>query len=69
MRGAILIALAMLTACSREPDFDEQYEAASKQIGTKADEIERELEQRAQGAVKIEEPMAPSPDDGTSRTP
>lgn len=69
MRGAFLIILALLGACSREPDFDEQYEATSKQIGTKAGKIDREMEQRAQEAVKIEKPMAQSPQDGANRTP
>ena len=69
MRGAFLIILALLGACSREPDFDEQYEAASKQIGTKAKKIDREMEQRAEEAVKIEKPMAQSPQDGANRTP
>jgi hypothetical protein len=69
MRVALLVVLALLGACSREPDFDEQFEASSKQIGTKARKIDREMEQRAQEAVKIENPMAQSPQDGANRTP
>jgi hypothetical protein len=69
MRGAFLIILALLGACSREPDFDEQFEAASKQIGTKARKIDREMEQRAQEAPKVERPIAPSPENGTAKTP
>ena len=57
MRGAFLLTLALLGACSREPDFDEQYEAASKQIGTEARKIDRELEQRASEAAVSDDPI------------
>ena len=43
MRGwAILLAL-VLAACSREPDFDERYEAAKSRIGEAAAEIDAQV--------------------------
>lgn len=50
MRAALLIVLAMLGGCSREPDFDEQYDAASRQIGASAKKIDIELEERVKEA-------------------
>jgi hypothetical protein len=46
MRSTLVIVLALLGACNREPDFDERYDAASKQIGTSARRIDMELEKR-----------------------
>ena len=50
MRAAVLFGLALLAACSREPDFDERYDAVSKEIGAKAKEIDAELQSRARAA-------------------
>ena len=43
MRLPVLIALLMLTACKREPTFDERYEAAEKEISETAREIDAEI--------------------------
>lgn len=43
MRLATLIAILLLTACKREPTFDERYEAAEKQIHDTAREIDAEI--------------------------
>ena len=40
--------LLALGACSSEPDFDERYEQAEKQIHTKASEIDAELREGPQ---------------------
>lgn len=50
MRAAVLFGLALLAGCSREPDFDERYDAVSQEIGTKAKEMDAELQSRAKAA-------------------
>jgi hypothetical protein len=50
MRFTLVIVLALLGACRGEPDFDERYDAASKQIGTSARRIDMELEKRGNKA-------------------
>jgi hypothetical protein len=42
MRFAFIIVLT-LTACSREPSFDERYTATQQQLAKKSATIEREL--------------------------
>lgn len=64
MRAAcLLIALALQCGCSREPDFSERYDAASKQIGTAARQMDEELDQRAAEASAKDEAGSP-PRDG-----
>ena len=51
MRLTWMVALALLGGCKREPDFSERYEAASRQIGTAArqiDELRGELSAQVQ---------------------
>lgn len=47
MRGGGALALAgaflLLSACQREPDFDERYEAAEAKIRQTAAEMDRQL--------------------------
>lgn len=47
MRTLALVALVFVTACHREPDFDERYEKAESEIRAKAESIDKDLEQRA----------------------
>jgi hypothetical protein len=63
MRTALLIALAVLGGCQSEPDFSERYDAASKQIGTAARQMDEELEKRAKEAGSKDEAGSP-PRDG-----
>lgn len=44
MRLAALAILVALSACKREPTFDERYDAAAKQINETAKEIDAEIE-------------------------
>ena len=44
--GALLTA-ATLTACKREPTFDERYAGAQKVIRQKARELDRDMAKRA----------------------
>lgn len=41
-RGIIIIAL-LLAACGKEPDFDQRYAEAERQIADKAAAMERDL--------------------------
>ncbi len=72
MRGALVIAFVLLSACNREPDFSERYDAASKKIGASAGRIDAELEKRAKQAGETANPDDLEPakrqDDG-SRPP
>ena len=43
MRRAFLLALLLLAACSREKDFDERYDAAAKEIETRAKAMDAAL--------------------------
>lgn len=69
MRLTWMVALALLGGCKREPDFSERYEAASRQIGTAARQIDEELDKRAKetgpqdGSAASEETGSP-PRDG-----
>lgn len=51
----LLLALALQSGCSREPDFSERYDAASEKIGATATEIDAELEMRANEAKQIDQ--------------
>ncbi|VWX51442.1 hypothetical protein [Novosphingobium sp. 9U] len=50
MRASValaLAALAALSACKREPSFDERYASAQKAIRDKAGELDRDMATRA----------------------
>ena len=58
MRGAaLLVVLALVSACKREPTFDERYAAAQRAIRAKAGELDKDMIQRGatanQGAPKV----------------
>lgn len=61
MRSAILLCV-MLTACSKEPTFDEEFEKHAAEIEAKAEKLERdikaqiELVPEANEAEKLEAP-------------
>jgi hypothetical protein len=59
MRGSaiLLVALAALAACKREPTFDERYQAAQAKIHASAAAIDAELEANA----AAEAPAGPTP--------
>lgn len=54
MRVWLLLALALIAACKREPSFDERYAEAQKVIGDKAAEIDAELATRESEAAQRE---------------
>lgn len=54
MRAAALLGLLLLAACSREPSFDERYEAQSNRISTTANGIEQELKNQMSGASALQ---------------
>lgn len=58
MRGALLLALALLGACSREPTFDEAFKANEAELASKAAQIDAELNAAASGAGIESEPSA-----------
>ncbi|MPS69203.1 MAG: hypothetical protein E2586_11965 [Novosphingobium sp.] len=39
----LLVAILALSACHREPSFDERYETASKKIGETAKDIDAQI--------------------------
>jgi hypothetical protein len=43
MRFTALAILALLSACKREPTFDQRYDAAAKHINQTAKEIDAEI--------------------------
>lgn len=45
--GIALAALAALSACKREPTFDERYASAQKVIRDKVGELDRDMATRA----------------------
>jgi hypothetical protein len=53
MRAGVLLAMALVAGCNREPDFDERYDAASKEIGSAARSIDDELEKQAKEAETL----------------
>ena len=59
--AASLALLAALGGCRNEPDFDERFEKAQKDIEKTAREIERDLEKARKDAAEA----SPSPDPQT----
>jgi len=49
----VVVGLA-LSACKREPTFDERYEGAQKAIREKARELDRDMTQRARETSQTE---------------
>jgi hypothetical protein len=47
----VIVALVMLSACKREPSFDERYAGAQKVIRDKARELDRDMTSRASEAA------------------
>lgn len=45
---AAVLLIAGLTACKREPTFEERYAGAEKAIRQKATELEQDMQRRAQ---------------------
>lgn len=59
MRRALPVALLLLSACHHEPDFDERYSAAQKQL----DDTARQIDAQLASGVPSESPTAnASPD-------
>lgn len=72
-RAAILTPILMLTlllgACGREPDFDDRYDAAAKEIDARAKAMDADIAKAEQaanvaGAAEEQQPQrsAPLPD-------
>lgn len=59
-----LVALAALSACKREPTFDERYAGAQKAIRQKAGELDKDMAKRAAVAQAI----APQVSESASET-
>jgi hypothetical protein len=55
--GCALLALAAVTACKREPTFEERYAGAEKAIREKAGELDKDMARRAAEAHAV----APDP--------
>lgn len=51
---ALLAVLAIVSACKREPSFDERYASAQKAIQQKAGELDKDMVQRAAAARQAE---------------
>lgn len=65
MRGTaccLLAVLVALSACKREPSFDERYAGAQKAIREKASELDRDMAARATEAQALE----PEPSGGAT---
>jgi hypothetical protein len=65
----LIVALAVIgtvTACKREPTFDERYAVAQKTIREKAGELDKDMATRAADADAIDltgsEPANPAPE-------
>lgn len=56
LASGAMLALAALSACKREPTFEERYAGAQKAIREKAGELDKDMARRAQEA------QATSPD-------
>jgi hypothetical protein len=61
IEGGALLAVLALSACKREPTFEERYAGAEKAIREKARELDKDMARRAA------ESQAASPDPLTSR--
>jgi hypothetical protein len=56
MAVGALAVLAALSACKREPTFDERYTGAQKAIRDKADELDRDMATRSAEADEVAPP-------------
>lgn len=50
--GIALSVLLSLSACKREPSFDERYDSARKAISAKAGELDRDMARRQSEAAQ-----------------
>ncbi|MBB3940980.1 hypothetical protein GGR39_002643 [Novosphingobium fluoreni] len=55
-----MMLLAALSACKREPTFDERYAGAQKAIREKAGELDKDIGQRERESRELER-AAPQP--------
>ena len=55
---APFLILGLLPACNQEPSFDQSYEERSKEIGTKANSMERDMAAQMSGAAQAERAAA-----------
>lgn len=56
--AAILAVLLLLSACEREPDFEDRYDAAAKEIDARAKAMDADIAGAGQ-AAKADEANAP----------
>ncbi|NVD44550.1 hypothetical protein [Qipengyuania atrilutea] len=64
--GVMLTLLLALAGCKSEPDFDERYEKAQKEIEQTAREIERDLEKARKDAAKASPSATPEAEEGSA---
>lgn len=62
MRASLTLAavtsLALITACQREPSFDEKFEQRSRELSTEARKIEAETRKQLEAAREAEQAAA-----------
>ena len=63
MRGAPILLVLLLAACHREPDFDERYDKAAKEIEARARTMDADIAEAEKAAAASTGPVA-----GTLRT-
>jgi outer membrane murein-binding lipoprotein Lpp len=63
-RALAALALALLSGCGQEADFDQRYKAAGERLETKAAAIDKELE-----AAQREAAVAAPPDQAAPSAP
>ena len=68
MRWPAFVLLALAAGCSREPEFDERYDEARKQIEDTAREIDTEIKERARKAEERKENPQPDPTEPSKAT-
>jgi hypothetical protein len=44
MRAGLVLLVALMAGCSKEPDFDERFEVTERRIAEKAAVMERDLQ-------------------------
>ena len=63
MRGVLLFLPLLLAACHREPDFDERYDKAAKEIEARAKTMDADIAEaeKAAAATAPETKALPAP--------